>query len=403
MISLVEDGREDDLVFSQSYESFLQSRRSRITQGVYDTAIRQILGETKPDAFLEYARANPKKAEGKIIQWVFQFRDTPGRYGKKPSGATIRAYLASLRSFLDFCEVKQINWKRVIQITPKPRRASKKRPYKLEEIQALLDAMDFRGKFSVLFYTSTGARLASIEDPKPLTIGDVERMQVAIEGRADKVTIGHVKIYSEDSEEYDAFLTDEALDTLDSYLSYRKNFGETITEQSPLFRAELDLREAKKDPEKREHELNIRPASQHAIKGQIQKALTGIGLQERDFKMVHGFRSFYKTTLEDSGMKSSYIEALLGHADIHDDPDNYFKPSVEKKASQFAKFMHLLYVSPNWRARQLIASSESEALKEQISKLEKDQEAEKQRNNRLIEWLTQRVPGGKEFLEQSNI
>ena len=366
MITLTEtEEKAPDLEYEQSYSGFLKSRRSAITRSVYETGIHVILGEsTKPDVFLEFARMNPKRAEAKIIQWMYEFRDLPGRYGRKPSGATIRAYLSSLRSFLDFCDVK-LNWKRIIQVTPKPRRASKKRAYNLEEIRKLYDSLDYRGKFAVLFYSSTGARLAAVEDPRPLTIGDIERLNIPTGEEGKKVTIGHIKIYSEDSEEYDAFLTDEALEALDAYLNYRQNFGEEITSSSPLFRCELDVREARKDPSKREKKLRIRPASANAIKGQIQKGLTAAGLGEREFKMVHGFRSFYKSMLESSEMKSIFIERLLGHFENESDPDRYLKLDAMGLAEQFVKYMHRLYVSQGRKAQ--IRIQELEEAKDKVA------------------------------------
>ncbi|MHB1908249.1 MAG: hypothetical protein ACYCQJ_05175 [Nitrososphaerales archaeon] len=322
----------------QSYEAFLQLRRSKITRESYSTGIRMILGETNPNAFAALAKDFPEKAENRIIQWVLEHRDTPGRNGKKPSGATFRAYLSSLKSFLEYYGANRVNWKRIIQVTPMPRKATKKRPYELNEIRRLLAALDFRGKFSVLFYVSTGARLASIDDPRPLTVGDVEILELEIE--AKKIRIGHVKIYSDENEEYDTFLTTEALQVMERYLEFRRNFGERIGPTSYLFRAEMDLREAKKDPNKIPSML--RPATHHAIKGAIEKALVSIGLQNREFKMVHGFRSFYKTTLENSGMKSVAVERLLGHMGRLD--NSYYKPSIAELAKEFARHQHLLIV-----------------------------------------------------------
>ncbi len=167
MLSLNEpvDEENENTGFNQDYAGFIQSRRSKITAAVYETGIKVILGEeTKPDAFLEYARANPKAAETKLIGWVFKYRDTPGRYGKRPTGSTINAYLRSLKSFLVFCDVN-LNFKRIMAVCPKPRKKSKKRGYEIEEIRKMYEFLDARGKFAVQFYNSTGARASAIDDP----------------------------------------------------------------------------------------------------------------------------------------------------------------------------------------------------------------------------------------------
>ncbi len=175
-------------------------------------------------------------------------------------------------------------------------------------------------------------------------MGDIKRFEVDLNGK--KVTIAYVLVYSEDdNEEYPAFLTDEALEVLDQYLDFRRIFHEEITPESPLFRLEHNLREAKKDPEKRKTAITVKPATNSAIKGQIQKALEASGLRVRNFKMQHGFRFRFKTILEESPLKSVYIEALLGHSTSDADPDGYLKADPEDLGAQFARVMSLLYVS----------------------------------------------------------
>jgi len=384
------------------YAEFLASRNAEKTKSTYDSGIRIILGNPKdpdpekaklaikPDAFLEYARSFPKNAEASLIRWIREFRDSTRKYGKKPTGSTIHAYLAFMRSFLDYCGV-ELNWKRITHVAPDARKKSKKRAILIREIRGLYEVMDARGKFAVHFYNSTGARINAINDPRPLTIGDIKRFNVDLDGKI--MTIAYVKIYDDDNEEYHAFLSDEALEELDKYLTYRKNLGEDINDASPLFRSEMDTREALKDPEKRTKDLRIRAATTAAINGQFTKGYIAAGMQVRDFKLVHGFRARYKTVLEDSPLKSIFIEALLGHVVNEDDPDGYLKGGPEAIGAKFARYMHLLYVSEVREKSAVIERLETE-MDDTVRKHIENQQSELDKVKARMDYLVQTVAMG---------
>ena len=57
----------------------------------------------------------------------------------------------------------------------------------------------------------------------------------------------YVTLYSEEKEEYISFLTPECSRMYEQYLQTRRNEGETLSPQSPLFRRDYNLDQAKDD------------------------------------------------------------------------------------------------------------------------------------------------------------
>jgi|GEM_PF-2651339 hypothetical protein len=346
-------------------EAYLQSRRTKRTAEVCVSSLRKIfffddeevsrrknddeqLSRTIDD-FVHLARTQPKTAEAQIIKWIIAWRDSG-----KLKGASIRFRVSVLKSLLDFHDAASlINWKKLARIIPSGRRVTVKRPYRIEEIRKLLSVLDLRGRFAVLFYVSSGARARAICDPRPLTVGDIERIKVN-----EDIEIGHVRIYRDTPEEYDAFLTPEALKAMDEYLSWRRRFNEEITEESPLLRAEIDTKEALNNP--RIVPSMVKAANDNTIKMQIYWGLLSVFPGKRDFKQVHGFRSFFKSQLENAGMKSLYVETLLGHVTKAADPDGYFKPTVENLAREYAKYMDVLTIDESLHLAKEIEKKEEE-------------------------------------------
>jgi integrase len=333
---------------------FLESRRTPTTALVYQSELNAVFESKskeelrrKVDAFVHLAKRDPKLAEQQVIKSIIKWRDS-----SKVSGSSIRTRFAILKSLLEFNDLV-LSWKKVTRILPKGRRVTIKRPYKIEEIRKLLSVLDLRGRFAVLFYVSSGARARAICDPRPLTVGDIERIKVN-----EDIEIGHVRIYRDSSEEYDAFLTPEALKAMDEYLSWRRRFNEEITQESPLFRAEIDTKEALNNP--RIVPSMVKAANDNTIKMQIYWGLLSVFPGKRDFKQLHGFRSFFKSQLENAGMKSLYVETLLGHVTKAADPDGYFKPTLENLAKEYAKYMDCLTIDESLHLAKEIEKKEEE-------------------------------------------
>jgi integrase len=228
-----------------------------------------------------------------------------------------------------------LNWKKISRILPRVRRYALDRIPTTEEIRAILDASDMRSKALTLVLLSSGIREGAIE---MLRIGDYEAIK-----RNDKTVAGKVNVYSGEPEQYLAFITFEAATALRKYIEYRREHGEDTSSTSPLFRDAFDptvIVESGK-------EKYVKTMTAHAIRQHYNRLLRSIGLRKErkkrhDFS-VHGFRKYFKTRAEQSGMKPINIEILMGHS--VGISDSYYKPTETELLEDYLRSVDALTVS----------------------------------------------------------
>ena len=226
-----------------------------------------------------------------------------------------------------------LNWKKIVSVLPNVS-TGKDRPPTVEEIRKIYSTGDLRLKFAVSFFVSTGAREGSVDY---LRMKDVEVLK--------ELGIASVRIYRGEPEEYYTFLNEEALENYNNYIEYRQRNGEIITPESPVFRTQFDPW-PKKPKEGEEPKIRgIEAATSEGIKQLIKRAWANAGLRERDFAMVHGFRSYFKTVLTDEGssLKSEQVEKMMGHG-AGKIANRYYRPEVLKLGKAYTQNEHLLFI-----------------------------------------------------------
>ncbi len=314
-------------------EAFLRSLRTDGTRMTYDTAFRLAL-DGRADSFLALARADKKKAENLLLEWVAK---------AKGSGSTTRTYLAAIRSLCEFHEVS-LNWKKLIKASPKYSQSQDRPPF-LEEIRQIYEPGDTRLKFAVTLLASSGIRAGAFDY---FTLKDLE---------PDKERgIGVLTVYRGEPEKYTALVSSECLRNFESYLEERRRAGESLTPDSPLIRQPVNVMERK--------DGIIKTDSQN-IEGLFVYHWKRAGFQNREFKCLHGFRKFFKTRLENAGMKTVIVETLMGHATGLNAV--YYRPSNEEMMKEYAKFMPALYISEATQAK-----SQLEQVKQETTQTLKD-------------------------------
>lgn len=95
------------------------------------------------------------------------------------------------------------------------------------ELHDILEAADIRGKALTLVFISTGIREGAIE---LLKVSDYTRIN----------PVGRLSVYNGDPERYVTFVSPDACTALDKYLNFRKEHGENVSDDSPLFRDKFD-------------------------------------------------------------------------------------------------------------------------------------------------------------------
>jgi len=108
---------------------------------------------------------------------------------------------------------------------------------------------------------------------------------------------GHVK-------EYVTMCTPECRIAIDDYISYRKEKGEDVTPESPLYQTKGD---------------NTTDDSRYMISSTIEHALRKAKIERKKIgdrytiSEVHGFRKFTNTQMNNAGLESNVIEKFMGH------------------------------------------------------------------------------------------
>ena len=190
------------------------------------------------------------------------------------------------------------------------------RPYTHSEIQTLIQHASPRNKAVILLMSSGGLRVGAIST---LRIKDLEPNDI--------YGIYKVSVYSKSRKSrYFSFCTPECRKAIESYLDYRKRWGERIGEESPLFRAEFN-------PDNN----NVKPVSANRSKHLIDKILKDTGLrkpaiegktQRNHIMGNHGFRKFFETNAYKAGMEHMYIRSLMSQKSGLEDA--YLKLSEEE-------------------------------------------------------------------------
>jgi integrase len=258
---------------------------------------------------------------------------------------SIRNYLTPVISFYKINDI-MLNSNKINKFMPPKTRAKKNRGYEHEEIRKLLDIADQRMRAVILLLVSSGCRIGAIPT---LHVRDIEKS-----GDVYKVTI-----YENDEEEYFSFITREAYDAVESYLSMRKRMGENVGPDSLLIREQFDVRDpfAIATP---------KPVKPHTIANKIAQLGERAGIREKailkegekggsvrkSVPQVHGLRKAFSTFALNSKMDIIKRRMLEGHSVGID--DHYCKPSEQDLQEEYLKAADNLTINEENRLRKKV-------------------------------------------------
>ena len=181
------------------------------TKENYILRIRAYLRQVgmSPDQFVRGVGGDPKAFETDFVKFIAEVSQTS-------ASSTTAFWRDSLRRFLEINRVKGVDWDYVNQFIPKVRKSGQDRAPTLEEIRKVVTVADLRTKCLILFLSSSGARIGSVEYLRWRDIQEVE-----FEGRK----LAKVTIYRGEPEEYDTFVSPECNEYLLNYRELREKVG----------------------------------------------------------------------------------------------------------------------------------------------------------------------------------
>jgi hypothetical protein len=219
---------------------------------------------------------------------------------------------------------------------PKGRRYANDRAPTLQEIKKVLAYPDRRMKPMLYTMTSSGIRLSAWNYLKWNHIAPVLR--------DDQIVAARIQVYADDDDEYFSFITREAFNALDEWMTYRKQSGEKITGDSWLMRNLWDVTTPKGKGvitiPKRLQATGIKRLIERALWAQGVRLKLDEGKRRHEFQADHGFRKWFKTRCESAGMRSINIGTLMGHS--LGLSDSYYRPTEEEILNDYLKAVDAL-------------------------------------------------------------
>lgn len=228
---------------------------------------------------------------------------------KKITRNTVKLYLSALESFMTFHDVPYSR-KKIHRFFPVRTKPAGSQGYSVEELQGLVNGFSsLRGKSMILLIASSGMRRGGYAN---LKVGDLVPIEDCYVIRVDANT--HA--------EYVTFCTPEARKMTEKYLEQRKESGENITSDSPVFKAMTGEKEGGDRCKMVTHNI-----CSVIKKVKLEKDRTTSCKDVRyDKATVHGMRKFCNTQLNKAKLQANDIEKIMGHQNglkgLYYDPDN---------------------------------------------------------------------------------
>jgi len=366
-----------------SYSIFINSLKTKATKSRYSKTLEDFAKWKGAKSLDDLLVGDQKSLSASIIEYIKKL-ETDGLSYSSRSNA-----FSAIRHFYEMNYVV-LAWKKIYgSVGEFERKYDNTRPYTHEEIAKLLSIADLKYRAMILLMCSSGIRVGAIPDIK---YSHLEKML--------GYDIYKIHIYKKSKEKYYTFCTPEAYTAINEYLGQRKGLGEIITNDTPLFRTDpnTDSRIRTKSLHKIKHPSPLRYSaiktrfynmSQKCglLKAQKTSTTNKLGVRRNELQMIHGFRKFFATQLENSDIGGFHNEALMGHAV---GLRAIYRVTPEKRLMEYAKALPNLTIDQsqkleleNTELKQ--KNAEIESLKAKINSMQQTQDQLTELSKKLYE------------------
>ena len=261
-----------------------------------------------------------------------------------------------------------IKWKPIEALFPKSVKRSGYKAWSTAQIGVMLEnTSDIRNKAIIHFQASTGGRVGIHDHPllvKHLTMmewhghGCYAVILYADEDESvDEKDLRDKQDDVQSGDSYWAFLTPESTDCLDRYFEHRKNSGEDLTGNSPIFKADSIRKKSKQ----------IMQLNDKGVNQVIQRIVFDVPELKRnkkgrryDIQINHGFQKRTNTILKlESEVNSNIAEKILGHKNGLD--GTYLAPTRQQCFDEFVKGIVELTIDGTARKQAELESEKSKS------------------------------------------
>jgi integrase len=366
---------------SRALHIFESSIKSAYSRKQYKYQLNRFVAYYKLRDYDSILKTEPKQLQIMMEDYVLYLRT-------KLSPNSFDAPIAALQLFLELNDI-MLNFKKIRKLVPARVKKSGERGYTTKEIQKMLEfSSDKRTKAVIHFIASSGVRVGAFDG---LKLRHIVEMPMGCKA---------VLVYEGTTEEYWTFLTPEASESLDAYLNERRNDGETLTPDSPVFRSRYSLGVQKAET------LSIQSITQI-----VYRVLNRAGLRQNrknnryEVQLDHGFRKRFNTILKlNREINANIVEKMMGHSKGLDGV--YLKPTRQESFEEYKKGIPDLTIDDSERIlaekkKIEIERSELEKLKLQMDEQAKDLRQTRQDLEEAKKEFT-RIKAGSEDPNKSN-
>jgi site-specific recombinase XerD len=281
-----------------------------------------------------------------IIEYVIHLREV-----RKLTRGSIKTHLYAIRYLFFMIREDEfpIRWTKINIELPPNEYAHRDRGYSRDEIRRILEfgcKGRIRERVVILLLTSAGGmRIGAI--PK-LKKGDLKEMRTS-EGEK---TYG-IRVYSESAQDYFTPCSPECCRAIDQYFEERTAAGEVLKYESPLIRNLYNSLNVK----------HPKPLTLGGIRPIVRNAVRLSGVRDTfEFKgqvqTSRGFRKFYKSEADLSGMVPATVELTQGHS--IGVPGHYLRPKDTDILHEYEKVIDRITVDDTHRLRSKVKKLEIE-------------------------------------------
>jgi intergrase/recombinase len=232
----------NEVFLSNSWLLYLDAMKSPLTRYKYQGNLARFLDfagiqgvtlENRAERFAECGKKDTAWAFENILRFIHCQKKRVEQ--KEITSATVRNYVKAIKLFCEMADVS-IPWKKITRGLSRVKRYADDRVPTIEEIKKLVEYPDRRIKAIVYIMASSGIRLGAWDF---LKWGNITPLK-----REGEVVAAKIIVYAGEDEQYSSFISLEAWQAARSWMAYREQSGEEITENSWVMRDLWDARQA---------------------------------------------------------------------------------------------------------------------------------------------------------------
>jgi hypothetical protein len=336
--------------------------------------------DEQAQGFIKLAKQNPDW----VTKAIIRFLPTDKLENGTMSQSTIANYLKPIKLLCEVYEVSEMHskWKKISRFVPSTSASADDRCPSLEELQSLIKYNNPRVRPFVLVMSSCGM---SVEAWEYLRWGHIQPHERDGKIVAAKMYVNVGKRSTRKRRQYYTYITPEAYFAVKEWMDYRASCGEKIEKESLIMRDAWQTTNIPHGKGAKGLATCPKKISYSGLLKIIDRAYWTQGLRQplsdgkkrHPWKLTHGFRKWFKTRTELAGMKTLFVEKLMGHDTGL--AESYFKP--DELLDDYLKAVTSLTIES--LSVQVAVAEQTRVLSAQMESKDKDMHELKERMDKM--------------------